>query len=73
MLCLLTEQITVLLQNRTGWLLSINSLYPCNLSVLDTPLFVKYSPISYAFMAAILHVILHDLTPLAIFGKVYKL
>jgi len=51
----------------------MNSLYPSNLPLLDTPLLVKCSPISYAFMMALLHVIRHELTPLAVFGKVNKL
>ena len=51
----------------------MNSLYPSNLPLLDTPLLVMFSPISFTFMTALWHVIRHDLTPLEIFVKVYKL
>ena len=60
-------------RNRRALLGKMNSIYPSTLPHLYTPLLVKCSPISYAFLMAVLHVIRHDLTPLAILRKVYKL
>jgi hypothetical protein len=45
------------MRTRCALLGKMNSLYPTNLPLLDTPLLVKCSPISYAFMMALLRLI----------------